>query len=155
MDEMDDMDRTNSMGLWRYSKEFYAAADIIIKSEPNSGISTVAYYLICHSLELSMKSFLRGKGASLDLLRCKLGHDLAKLLKKVEKSNIGKFVEITDVDRQAIKVINPYYKNKEFEYITTGCKTFPEIDLLVAFADKLICKTEGFCFDSMNIHDSK
>ncbi|MBI4377748.1 MAG: hypothetical protein HY578_01485 [Nitrospinae bacterium] len=147
-----DMDRTNSLGLLNYSKEFYEAANIIRNDK--GAISTVAYYLICHSLELSFKAFLRGKGDSINSLK-KLGHDLEKILKKAEGKNIKDLMQISDEYREAISIVSTYYCEKEFEYIKTGFKTFPNIDILLRFAEDILSNIHKFCINNMRHHNGK
>src|SRR3990170_611670 len=66
------------VGFWIYARDFRRAADVL----PNkSAFSPVAYYLHCHSIELSLKAFLLRRGISLRVLRNRpLGHDLIALL---------------------------------------------------------------------------
>jgi len=62
-------DRTNSMGLWTYAKSYLDAANTVASSADRGLIPTPAYYLVCHSIELILKAFLRGSGAELEELR--------------------------------------------------------------------------------------
>ena len=72
------MERTTAFGLWRYAKEFFEAAKKI--QEPSNSIqqkiSIPAYYLLGHSIELSLKAFLKAQGFTIEKLKNKYGHDL-------------------------------------------------------------------------------
>jgi len=147
------MDRTNSLGLWTCGEEFFDAARLIRNHKGEA--SNVAYYSVCHSLELTFKAYLRGKGYKLEDLKKNLGHDLEKILAVVERENIDKLIDISDEFRKAILMISEYYKNKEFEYIETGKKTFPHIDKLLKFAEQMLASTKTFCYDRMKYNEGK
>jgi hypothetical protein len=147
------MDRTNSMGLWTHANEFYQASCILLQPN-NEGLLDPSYYLVSHSIELALKAFLRGSGVSLDDLKNprKFGHDLNKGLNKSIRLGLKSFLPITEKDIFAISTINDYYKAKELEYIVTGFKRYPKMELLTSFNGRLLDAINQFCFDKMNIH---
>jgi len=51
------------------------------------------------------------------------------------------------------RLINDYYSQKEFEYISTGFKTFPKYGILEEVASGLLASLRGYCRKNMNIHD--
>jgi HEPN domain-containing protein len=114
------MDRTTSWGLWTYGQEFFEAAEFMRREKGET--STVAYYLVCHSIELLLKAFLRSNGYSSHKLKKVMGHDLGKLLKEVRKEDIEKLIHLRDEYLEAIPMITGYYKGKDFEYIETGSR---------------------------------
>lgn len=147
------MNQTNSMGLWTHANEFYHAVLVLVRPE-NDGLLHPSYYLTSHSIELALKAFLRGNGVSLDDLKNqkKLGHDLEKILNNATYLGLGTFLEITEKDKFAVYAINDYYKGKELEYIVTGFKRFPKIELLISFNGRLLDAIKQFCFQRMNIN---
>ncbi len=147
------MDRTSSMGLWTYARYFFDAARILIDSK-SPHIETPAYYLISHSIELCLKAFLRGSGLSIEELKA-LGHNLDKCLEKAISLGLEFHMDISDLDKFAVSAINPYYQEKELEYIKTGFRQLPKIALLVSFADNLLNGTRQFCRDQRRIHEEK
>ena len=74
-------------GVTRLSGEFLDAG-IATKAPPKDAVQElvqpaplVAFYLIGHSIELSLKAFLLGRGVSVTVLKSKrFGHDLSALL---------------------------------------------------------------------------
>ncbi|MDQ6995999.1 MAG: hypothetical protein Q9M82_00880 [Mariprofundus sp.] len=146
------MDRTNSMGLWTYAKEYLDAAKIVASSSDRELAPTPAYYLVCHSIELILKAFLRGSGEELEDLK-KIGHNLKRCLNKAEKKGITEYFCFTGIQKQAVSLINDYYSQKEFEYISTGFKTFPKYDILEEISSGLLSSLKGYCRKNMNIHD--
>jgi hypothetical protein len=147
------MDQTNSMGLWTHANEFYQASCILVQPE-NEGLLHPSYYLVSHSIELALKAFLRGNGVSLEDLKNqrKFGHDLEKVFNKCIQLGLESFLPITEKDKFAIITINDYYKTKELEYIVTGFKRYPKMELLTSFNARLLDSIRQFCFDKMNIH---
>jgi len=145
-------DRTNSMGLWTYAKEYLDAAKSVASSSDRELVPTPAYYLVCHSIELILKAFLRGSGEELEDLK-KIGHNLNRCLNKAAKKGINEHYCFTDTKKQAVSLINDYYSQKELEYISTGFKRFPKYDILEKVASGLLSSLRGYCQKNMHIHD--
>ena len=145
-------DRTNSMGLWTYAKAYLDAAKTVVSTSDKELVPTPVYYLVCHSIELILKAFLRGSGEELEGLK-KIGHDLNRCLNKAEKKGINQYYCFTQSQKEAIDLINDYYGSKELEYISTGSKTFPKYKILDEIADGLLASLRGYCRENMNIHD--
>jgi len=139
------------MGLWTYAKEFLDAAKAVAPDQPAFAPGP-AYYLVCHSIELALKAFLRGAGESLSGLKA-IGHDLELCIKKAEEKGISRYHGFTQEQKAAIALINGYYSAKELEYITTGFKRFPEYGFLEATAAGLLGSIKVFCQDSRRIHE--
>lgn len=144
------MDRTNSMGLWSYANSFYMASCELVESKNQQVIDPI-YYLVSHSIELSLKAFLRGNGISLEDLKNynKIGHDLEKMLAKSMALGLETYIELTESDHLVINMINHYYKNKELEYIVTGTKSYPHIESLLQLNERILNSIRLFCFHSM------
>jgi len=145
-------DRTNSMGLWTYAKAYLGAAKTIAPASDKELPPIPAYYLVCHSIELVLKAFLRGAGKELEDLK-KKGHNLNQCLRAAEEMGINEYFSLTITQKNAVSLINDYYNQKELEYIATGFKTFPKYDVLEGVASDLILSLRGYCRKNMNIHD--
>lgn len=141
------------MGLWTYSHSFFNAAQELVQSG-NAAVLSPSYYLIAHALELSLKAFLRGKGATLDDLKNyrKFGHDLNKCLAGAIKHGLEEFIQLTEEENASIELINDYYKEKELEYIKTGFKTYPKIEILLSLEERLLSEIRTFCFETRDLH---
>jgi len=147
-----EMDRTNSMGLWTYAKTYLDAAKAIASTSNKELPPIPAYYLVCHSIELVLKAFLRGSGKELEDLK-KKGHNLNQCLRAAEEKGINEYFSLTSTQKSAVSLINDYYSQKELEYIATGFKTFPKYDILEEVASDLILSLRIYCRKNMNIHD--
>ena len=144
------MDRTNSMGLWTYAKSYLDAAKVVAAS--NQDLPPVpAYYLVCHSIELVLKAFLRGAGKELETLR-QIGHNLIRCIEKAEAEGINTHYRFTLHQKSAVELINDYYHQKELEYISTGSKKLPEYKILEAIADGLLVSLKDSCRCNMHLH---
>jgi hypothetical protein len=74
----------------------YADAAILVRTHKRPGkVSSVAYHLAGHSIELALKSFLRARGSSLKSLRS-IGHSLTKLVDEAEARGLARVVDISD-----------------------------------------------------------
>jgi len=127
---------TYHIGLWNYARSFYYSGNDL-REINNTDISAPVYYLYCHAIELVLKSLIIFQGNNEKDLR-NIGHDLIKAWKVSSadtvislQSEIGEIV-------QTIEMINPYYSSKEFEYIVTGGKTYPELTHMHNVAQNLI-----------------
>lgn len=130
-------ERTSAIGLLRYAQEYYRAYELLQKQHPRlTEYFAVKYYLLCHSLELTMKAWLRQRSAKYAELK-KLGHDLENIMQALYKKHKLLF----DAKSQAmIKLVNQHYSQKEFEYSLRGVKNVPEITELASVVHLLISK---------------
>lgn len=117
--------RTTSFGLLIYADEYFHAYHTLVMSKEHRWPKQVLAFLFCHGVELSLKSFLRNKGVSVNNLIGKYGHDLNKLVDECKHQGIDDYHIFTDEDWAKISALNQLYKNKEFEYIVSGIKPFP------------------------------
>lgn len=115
--------RLTSKGLIRYAWDYFKSFEILQKEIPKEIEKyEVKYYLLCHSIELGMKAYLREKGYSRKQL-LKLGHDLEKIIGQLHKE--GVVIDIDSINRTFI--LNDYYNKKMFEYPQTGYKSMPSL----------------------------
>ena len=117
-------ERTSARGLLNYAHEYYASYELIQSQRPKMNeYFAVKYYLLCHALELTMKAWLRHKGATYKELKT-LGHDLERIMTVLyEQHQLLFSAEI----QAMISLVNQHYSQKEFEYALKGTKTVPEI----------------------------
>jgi len=131
---MNEEDRTTYLGLLRMSGEYIKAFEIIQQeNETITFLFSIKFYLLAHSIELSLKAYLRYKGKTLGELK-DLGHDLEDIYNKI-KANFPYRLDNRAVGN--IRAINPYYKDKQFEYPVIGPKDVVEVEDLKIVA-KLI-----------------
>jgi len=147
-------DKTNSMGLWTYANNYLDAARVLVSSSDRDLVPTPAYYLICHSIELTLKAYLRGSGEELKRLR-KIGHNLNQCLSKAGEKGLAQYHCLKPSQEKAVSLINDYYESKELEYISTGFKTLPTYKVLDEVADELLLSLREYCQRNMKCHDEK
>jgi hypothetical protein len=141
---LDDLKKTTSVGLLHYANEFFdcaIAADDEIGHRP--GFELIApipvMYLIGHSIELCLKSYLMFRGVPLsDLKSNKYGHNLMKCLKKAEDLGLTEHIKLDDHERSALVVLNKLYSTKQLNYLVTGAKEFPVFGHLQMVNTKLL-----------------
>jgi len=136
--QIDEMEkRTTPRGLLNYAKEYYQGYETINKEHPkDTDCFPVKYYLLCHSFELAMKSWLRLKGLSYLELKG-LGHDLEKSMELL-KNRYNITFDSTTVEM--VTLANQYYVKKEFEYFVMGYKSVPVITELASSVHLMISK---------------
>lgn len=128
-------DRTNENGLLWYAQDYYNTYVVVSKEIPIK-LLTVKLYLLCHSIELAIKSWLRREGYSVKEL-VKFDHDLVALIHElIEKFEVKFPKEVV----ATIALINYYYDTKQLEYFDRGSKTFPDLEYLRYCAELVLHK---------------
>ncbi|TKB08403.1 hypothetical protein [Desulforhopalus sp. IMCC35007] len=148
---MSNTSSTTPAGLARYAREYFEAAiaaDDVIGMRP--GYEFVApppvMFLVAHSIELAIKSYILFKGKSLNDIT-KLSHKLNDCWDAAKKENIEVHVKLSDDDIDVLNLINDLHVSTELRYIQTGYKNFPVFGPLQNLAKKLldaICPLVGY-----------
>jgi len=132
--------------------EFLSAAQSL--RSVNGSPSKPLYFLICQSIELSLKAYIRGCGEAREQL-IRIGHDLEKALKKAQSQNVSQFLKVTPGQERALKMINPYYAGKDLQYTEVGFKRYPDVTILLGLAQVLHSQTRKFCETHREYHAGK
>lgn len=122
----------------KHAQEFFSAADLVLNKAV--GVSIPAYFLLGRSIELSLKAFLLHKGVPIEELRSrKYGHDLVALLRSAKELDLSKHtdIELDGLETGVIELLSFDYKEKRFEYRTTGTYCLPYIEVTWSSARKL------------------
>lgn len=93
-------------------------------------------YLLGHSIELSLKAYLRQHGLTVHQLR-KVGHDLGKCYRKAKELGLLSAWQPTPEQEAELRVLNVLYEAKDLEYIRTGPARWPRLEPLEALAADL------------------
>lgn len=118
--------RLTARGLLRYAWDYYKAFEDLHEKHPDPvKMYEVKYFLLCHSIELTMKAYLREIGYTRKQL-LKIGHDLELLIHTLYKE--GVLIDVPSMERTFS--LNDYYKTKQFEYPQTGYKGLPSLDAM-------------------------
>ena len=143
---------TAPLGAHRLAGEFLRAA-LATSPIPDSEvaelrqhISLVGFYLVAHSIELSLKAFLLGRGMPIGKLRSKpFGHNLVSLVTEARRRRLGLVVKLTPKDLLVLDLLNECYSVKELEYAFTGARRLPRYPLAVGVASKLLKGLQPYC----------
>ena len=135
------------VGFHSAGETFLDAAEMLAQDP----ITIVTYYVVCHSIELFLKAFLRGKGISADELAWrKYGHSLETCLFKARELGLYELVHFSSVLEAQVQWIGSQYEKKELEYpVTGGFKDFPDIQILLDIARRLATGIRAFCGEAM------
>ena len=132
--------RLSSKGLFNYAQTFYNSFSELVRIDSHTTrFHPVQYYLASHSIELALKSLLRELGFTYDQLM-NLGHDLEKILRKVQEKD---GMEFTDQEVAVIKDLNVYYRVKQLEYFIQSYKEFPDLLITEMVVLSLLSQTEA------------
>lgn len=147
------MDRLSSMMIWQKAAQFYEAAKVLCGQ--GRAVFSPTYFVAGQAIELALKGFHRGHGASEGYLKKALGHDLSEALSTAEDKGLSDIVPISPEDRAYVAALNDYYLTKDLQYAKQGSKSWPHIDGVLAVADKLVNGLRGYCEAKREVHDGK
>lgn len=143
------------LGLHRFAQEYLSLVKI---PEKGTLFSPVPYFLVCRSIELSIKAFLRVKDIPMRNIKKKgiYGHDLETLLDGAKELGIDICVPITKNIEKEIRKANEYYYKKGFEYHEAlrefkGYPGLPDLLILKGFADELVIRLEVPCTEACRL----
>lgn len=144
--------RTGPLSLWQYAEAFIKAA----KELPPSTVpfEPVRYYLVCHSIELSLKAFLALHGKTIvDLSENAYGHNLQTILKVADDNDLGSIVPLSAALRSDIQQAVVYYTGKVFEYPAFGeaLRGYPNLPNIVSLTEAATVLVESLrqpCLES-------
>ncbi len=134
--------RMGPAGLHVYAEHFVSAAKALPRSQVP--FEPVHAYLVCHGIELALKTFLSIKGsAMIELANSSSGHKLEALLAKAQELKLSEFVPLTMEQLTSIRQASTYYAGKLFEYpalgeAMTGYPKMPAIDTLIEAATLMV-----------------
>ena len=143
-DSQTQIPNTRAIGIFELADDYVKSG--VKLPVPNHDISSVRYYLYCHGIELGLKSFLVSQGATDKILR-KIGHDLIRALKAALCYDLLAF---EDKDLELLEWLNSYYKDKEFEYLFVGSKSYPLPEVVQEFAERLLVKIKPIIDQSVH-----
>jgi len=125
MTEVNDDERTNSLGLFNSAEAWRLSAMALQVQRAQSGhADQPVRFLYCHAVELYLKALLRQKYGVKKLLD--IGHKMKRLVKEAQAMGLT----ITDDDAAVFSLIGDTDVLIEFRYIRTGAKTLPSLEAL-------------------------
>ncbi|MCL4182793.1 MAG: hypothetical protein KJ011_05025 [Burkholderiaceae bacterium] len=135
-------ERTTARGLARYAYEYLEAAILVDETigarAGGECVSPIpAYYLASHSIELTLKAFLRHRGLTVRELRLKYGHSLKACYRKAKELGLFDVFRQHENDEAALHLLAEINNAHELRYIRTGFKTFPSWAIVEPFAVRL------------------
>ena len=138
----DDEERITPIGLARFAYEYIEAANVVDETigakEAYVRTSCVpAFYLAKHGIELTLKSFLRFKGVSVEELRREFGHDLKRALQKARELGLDDHIQLSRNENDALDVLIALDDEQGLRYIRTGPKQFPSWAIVYPVAVRL------------------
>lgn len=144
MSHVTDEDRTTAIGLARYAYEYLEAAILVDQTIGQSpGFERVspipAYFLALHSIELSLKAYLRHHGVSVRDLRSgrRFGHDISACYRKAKELGLCDCFKIREDDTRAMKMLIDMNVDQALRYIKTGFRRSPSWAIVEPFAVRL------------------
>ena len=92
-----------------------------------------------------LKAFLQSQGLEMMELK-EVGHDLDECMGLCEVMGIGVHMMVTEEEKKRLKIINILYEARELEYISSSVKTFPMLEELQEFGERLFRSLHEPCF---------
>lgn len=139
---------TTPAAFARYANEFLDAALITDVGmgggdEYDFFAPVPVMYLIGHSIELSLMSYLLYRGKNLDEVRYDFGHNLIQTMDAAINEGLDEHIDIDSHEKDALKILNELYASKQLNHIHTGLKEIPSFAPLESLAKKLLETVSG------------
>lgn len=107
--------------FYSLASEYLEAAITLFNTPPTRiNYQVVIYYLLGHSAELTLKSYLFDHGEKPASLK-RIGHDLDQLVERAMNHGLSKKLSV-----RAISALAPIYREKELEYRRRKRQAFPD-----------------------------
>lgn len=117
-------------GFLVYASSYKRAADALI-AQRTSELVVPTIYLLTHSLELALKSFLLRKGATARRLAIKpYRHDVSYCLAAAEAKGLFGSFTLTVPQRDAVAAASVMFDKKELNYFFEKPAVFPNMEAL-------------------------
>lgn len=136
--------RTTSFGLVRYAEDYRRGAMVVWDAE-RPRLTMVPYMLIAHSIELSLKAFLRSRGATLKALKNQWGHTLPELLDHALSQRLDRLVPGASTATQYVQWLHEANDEQSLRYIRTGWTRLPDWEVVSGFAAALTSGLHDHC----------
>lgn len=128
-----DEERTTARGLFGYSRAYWSAGVHLDEAKLKDGhASAPVRFLLYHSIELYLKTFLRVQGLNVKQLY-QLGHEHRKLGKRA----VSRGLELMDEDLDLLRLMDQTDAYLRSKYIETGFVSSPSIKALRSLCDRL------------------
>jgi hypothetical protein len=119
------------------SQGFLIAAQVLERSRSKRKIPfTPKYHLVCHAIELILKSYILARGGTKkELMHVNMRHNLLSLFERAIE------LDLAPKDRrvgQLIQMLEPYHSEHRFRYRKSGFMTIPETTQMCKIVDTLI-----------------
>lgn len=119
-------------GFFVYASSYKRAAESLMDQD-ESQLLVPTLYLLTHSLELALKSYLLSKGvASGTLAKKPYRHNVAYCLSQTEQQGLFCSTSITDSQRDAVASASAMFDKKELSYFYEKPAVFPQIEELLS-----------------------
>jgi hypothetical protein len=126
----DEEDRTTAVGLVRYAFDYLEAA-LVVEERLGRGLEynriapIPAYFLLSHSIELTLKAYLRHHGITVEELASKkYGHNLQVCYDQSIRLGLDKLFAPFKADKHVLATLVHMNAGHQLRYIQTGSKTF-------------------------------
>jgi len=117
-------------GFFVYASSYKRAAETLM-AQGTSELIVPTIYLLVHSLELALKSYLLSNGiAAKTLANRPYRHDVTHCLLEAEKHGLFASITLTIPQRDAIASASVIFNKKELNYFYEKSTVFPDMEQL-------------------------
>ncbi len=107
------------VNFFNYASRYREAASAAVSiRKKDTKFDPVPYQLFCQSLELYLKAYIWSYDQiGRNTIRNRYGHNIIKLWEHSKSRDIHKYVKVTPLREEVIKLVGPYYKDRKFCYL--------------------------------------
>lgn len=142
----EDIERYHPIGFYHLAEDFYRAA--AHSAQLNEGKSRlhydlVLYHLHTHSIELSLKAFLRAKGFGVKELKSKFSHGIIGLARKSAELKLR--VRKPKRSLQVVERLDQLVNLQTFRYFEAGFLSLPTLKEVRELNERMLAAVRPAC----------
>jgi hypothetical protein len=148
----DEIDRYAPLGFYHLAEDFYRAAvhsASLQDTKPRLHYSLVLYHLHTHSIELTLKAFLRAKGIDVKELKNKFSHGMTGLMAAATEHKLR--VKKPKRSLQILERLDQLGKVQTFRYFEAGYLNLPALHEVQQLNERMLLAIRPACIATLKV----
>jgi hypothetical protein len=151
----DEIDRYGPLGFYHLAVDFCRAAvhsANLENTKPRLHYNLVLYHLHAHSIELTLKAFLRAKGIDVKELKNKFSHGMMGLMAAATERKLK--VRKPKRSLQILERLDQLGRAQTFRYFEAGFLSLPTLDEVRQLNERMLSSVRPACIATLKAASS-
>jgi hypothetical protein len=148
----DEIDRYGPLGFYHLAEDFYRAAvhsASLKDTKPRLHYNLVLYHLHTHSIELTLKAFLRAKSIHVKELKNKFSHGMMGLMAVATERKLK--VSKPKRSLQILERLDQLGRAQTFRYFEAGFLSLPTLDEVRQLNERMLSSVRPACIATLKV----